>query len=192
MFPVDNTSFAAAMKQCGIKDLESATIRQICSLAAELERRTGEDCVHLEMGNPGLPASKVGIEAEIKALQAGIPNQYPNISGFPGLKNAGERFIKAFMDIDIPARCIIPTVGSMQGCFTVFMLLGQRQPGRDTILFLNPGFPANRNQAKLLGLREESLRGSRSRSRKGALERSRDGYALLQPQQSCMDQSHRA
>ena len=157
MFPVDNTSFAAAMKQCGIKDLESATIRQICSLAAELERRTGEDCVHLEMGNPGLPASKVGIEAEIKALQAGIPNQYPNISGFPGLKNAGERFIKAFMDIDIPARCIIPTVGSMQGCFTVFMLLGQRQPGRDTILFLNPGFPANRNQAKLLGLREESF-----------------------------------
>lgn len=45
----------------------------------------------------------------------------------------------------------------MQGCFTVFMLLGQRQPGRDTILFLNPGFPANRNQAKLLGLREESF-----------------------------------
>ena len=157
MFPVDNATFDSAMKHCGIMDLESATIRQICSLAAELEHRSGEKCVHLEMGNPGLPAIKVGIDAEIKALQDGIPNKYPDISGMPRLKQAGERFIKAFMDLDIPARCIIPTVGSMQGCFTTFMLLGQRQPGRDTVLFLNPGFPANRNQAKLLGLKEESF-----------------------------------
>ena len=37
------------------------------------------------------------------------------------------------------------------------MLLGQRLPGRDTILFLDPGFPAQHNQVKLLGLNQESL-----------------------------------
>lgn len=157
MFPVDNETFDAAMNQCGIMDLDSATIRQICSLAAELENRTGEKCVHLEMGNPGLPAARIGIEAEVKVLQEGLPNKYPDISGIPQLKQAGERFIKGFMNLDIPGRCIIPTVGSMQGCFTIFLLLKQRDPERDTILFLNPGFPAQRNQAKVVGMKEVSF-----------------------------------
>ncbi|MBD5186316.1 MAG: pyridoxal phosphate-dependent aminotransferase [Bacteroides sp.] len=157
MFPVDNATFDAAMKRCGILDLRSATIRQICALSAILEGETGERCVHLEMGNPGLPASRVGIEAEVEVLRQGLPNKYPDIAGLPRLKKAGERFVKSFMNLDIPARCIIPTVGSMQGCFTTFLLLGQRFPERDTILFLNPGFPAQRNQAKVLGLREESF-----------------------------------
>lgn len=157
MFPIDNATFDAAMKRCGIMDLDSATIRQICALAAALEEEAGEKCVHLEMGNPGLPAAQIGIEAEIEALRNGIPNKYPDIAGIPSLKKAAERFIKAFMNIDIPARCIIPTVGSMQGCFTTFLLLGHREPGRDTILFLDPGFPAQRNQARVLGLKEESF-----------------------------------
>ncbi len=145
------------MKRCGIKDLDTATIRQICSLAAALEQEAGEPCVHLEMGNPGIPAAQIGIDAEIEVLRQGLPNRYPDIAGIPQLKKAGERFLKAFMNTDLPARCIIPTVGSMQGCFTTFLLIGQREPGRDTILFLDPGFPAQRNQAHTLGLREESF-----------------------------------
>lgn len=157
MFPIDNAAFDRALSRCGILDLKNATIRQIVALAGIIENETGQDYVHLEMGNPGLPASEIGIEAEIEALRAGIPNQYPNIAGYPHLKDAASRFVKSFMDLDIPGRCIIPTVGSMQGSFTLFLLLGQRQPGRDTILFLNPGFPAQRHQAKVLGLKEESF-----------------------------------
>ena len=56
------------------------------------------------------------------------------------------------MDIDIPEKAIVPTVGSMQASFTLQLLLSQRLPGRDTILFFNPGFPAQRHQAKVLGL----------------------------------------
>lgn len=145
------------MKATGIVNISSATIRQISALASRLERLMGEPFVHLEMGNPGLPASPVGIEAEISALSAGIANVYPNIAGMPALKENGSRFMKAFLDLDIPARCIIPTVGSMQATFTLFLLLGQRLPGRDTILFLDPGFPAQHNQVKLLGLNQVSL-----------------------------------
>lgn len=140
-----------------IANISSATIRQIMALATRLEYLMGEPFVHLEMGNPGLPASKVGVDAERDALLKGIAGQYPNIVGIPELKENGSKFLKAFLDIDIPARCVVPTVGSMQATFTLFLLLGQRLPGRDTILFLDPGFPAQHNQAKLLGLNQESL-----------------------------------
>lgn len=157
MFPIDRKNFDSAMSAAGIIDLGSATIRQIAALAASLEKQAGAACVHLEMGNPGLPPSQVGIEAECRALRAGVPGTYPNAAGIAPVKEAGSRFFKAFENVDIPARCIIPTVGSMQGCFTTMLLLGQRQPGRDTILFLNPGFPAQHHQAKLLGLREAAF-----------------------------------
>ena len=82
---------------------------------------------------------------------------YPNIAGIKPLKDAGSDFLKAFFDIDIPGRCIVPTVGSMQGTFTLFLLMGQRIKGKDTILFLDPGFPAQHNQVKLLGLEQRSV-----------------------------------
>lgn len=157
MYPIDRKLFDEAMAKCGILDLANATIRQIGALAAALETIAGEESVHLEMGNPGLPAVPIGVEAEHAALDKGVAGIYPNIAGIPQLKNAAEKFIKAFLDIEMPARCIIPTVGSMQGSFTLLLLLGQRLPGRDTVLYLDPGFPAQRNQAKVLGLQTRSF-----------------------------------
>lgn len=157
MKPISIETLNSEMKAMNIPNIASATIRQILALAHHLEEHLGEPFVHLEMGNPGLPASQVGIEAERAALLTGIASQYPNIAGIPALKENGHRFLKAFLDIDIPPRCIVPTVGSMQATFTLFMLLGQRIPGKDTILFLDPGFPAQHNQVKLLGLNQESL-----------------------------------
>ena len=136
----------------GILDISTATIRQIVALSGALEKEADEKFVHLELGNPGLPSSEIGIEAEIEALRTGVANKYPAINGIPELKKAGTRFVKAFMDIDIPEKAIVPTVGSMQASFTLQLLLSQRLPGRDTILFFNPGFPAQRHQAKVLGL----------------------------------------
>ena len=172
-----------------IPNIASATIRQILALAVRLERHLGDRFVHLEMGNPGLPASETGIEAECAALRSGIANQYPNISGIPKLKEAGSKFLKAFMDVDVPPRCIIPTVGSMQATFTLFLLLGQRIPGKDTILFLDPGFPAQHNQVKLLGLKQESIDMYEARGEK--LEGKYLGDTLQQSQQPRLDQSDR-
>ena len=75
----------------------------------------------------------------------------------PVLKRMGSEFLKAFFDISVSARSIVPTVGSMQGTFTMMLLLGQRLKEKDTILIINPGFPAQRHQAKLLGLRTQSF-----------------------------------
>lgn len=145
---------AEAIKRLSILDLSSATIRQICSLANELEHDSADKMVHLEIGNPGLKAEDIGVEAEINALRSGVANQYPNIAGIPRLKQATKDFVKAFMNVDVPQKGVVPTVGSMQASFTLMLLLAQRMPGKDTMLFLNPGFPAQRNQAKLLGIKE--------------------------------------
>lgn len=157
MKPVSTAQFRQALEMMNIPDVSSATIRQIAALASNLQEHLGEDFVHLEMGNPGLPAAAEGVEAERAALAAGVANIYPNIAGINELKTAGSDFLKAFFDIDIPGRCIVPTVGSMQGTFTLFILLGQRIPGKDTILYLDPGFPAQHHQAKLLGLNQRSI-----------------------------------
>lgn len=157
MFPVSEEIFSKAVENQMIMDLGSATIRQICSLADEIEEKAGEKMIHLEMGSPGLDAESVGIEAEVKALKGGIANKYPNIAGIPQLKKAGKKFIKAFANIDVEERCIIPTVGSMQGSFTLQLLLSKLSKEKDTMLFLTPGFPAQITQAKVLGINIEEF-----------------------------------
>ena len=135
----------------------TATIRQIVGLSEALEKVAEEKFIHLEIGNPGLPSSQVGVDAECEALKNGVANKYPDIAGIPALKSAGARFVKSFLDVEVPAKCVIPTVGSMQGSFTLMLLLKQRIPEKDTMLFINPGFPAQRHQGKILGMNSESF-----------------------------------
>ncbi|MCF0213977.1 MAG: pyridoxal phosphate-dependent aminotransferase [Muribaculaceae bacterium] len=157
MFPLSKETLDSCMKSMMIPNLSCATIRQISVLADHLEEHANEPMVHLEIGNPGLPAEEIGINAHCEALHSGVARMYPNVAGIPSLKKNASEFIKAFLDIDVPAETIVPTVGSMQGCFTLELLLNQRLKERDTILFINPGFPAQRHQAKVLGIRQQSF-----------------------------------
>lgn len=152
MFPISQEILDKTAADLGIVDMSTATIRQIVSLSEALELEADEKFIHLELGNPGLPPSEIGVEAEIEALRRGVANSYPAITGIPELKKAASRFIKAFLDIDVPEKMIVPTVGSMQASFTLQLLMSHRLPERDSILFFNPGFSAQRHQAKVLGI----------------------------------------
>lgn len=152
MYPLTRQHLSQALSSLEIPDITSATIRQIGALASTMEKMAEEKMVHLEIGNPGLPSEQIGVEAEIEALRSGVANKYPDIAGIASLKKNGSRFIKAFLDVDVPEKGIVPTVGSMQGCFTLMQLLKLRIPSKDTLLMLYPGFPAQRHQAKVLGL----------------------------------------
>lgn len=48
------------------------------------------------------------------------------------------------MDIDINPAHIIPTVGAMQASYTAFMALTECKSGKDTVLFIDPGFPVQK------------------------------------------------
>lgn len=157
MLPLTEQQLDALMKRLNIATLSGATIRQIVAVAAAAEKEAGEPFVHLEVGNPGLPPQTVGTEAECAALRDGVAATYPPIMGIPEIKTAGSRFVKAFIDTDIEPRCIVPSVGSMQGSFAMLLLLSLRDPEKDTMLYLNPGFAPQHLQAKLVGLKEESF-----------------------------------
>ncbi len=154
---IDNASLAAVLEQMGISDISNATIRQSGEIARTLERELGIEFLHLEMGIPGLPPAGVGVEAECAALKAGVASIYPNMNGIPELKHEASRFLKAFLDIDVAPRGCVPTVGSMQGSFSSFILCSQLNPDKDTVLFIDPGFPVQRNQTNLLNIRSISF-----------------------------------
>ena len=155
--PVSSSALSSVLAEMCISDIADATIRQSGAIGRKLERLTSTEFLHLEMGIPGLPPSAVGIEAECAALRSGIASQYPDMLGAEPLKQEASRFLKAFLDIDVAPLGCIPTVGSMQGGFCAFMLCSQLSPDKDTILFIDPGFPVQKKQAQLLGVRSESF-----------------------------------
>ena len=111
----------------------------------------------MELGEPGLPAEQIGIAAEHKALKAGYGSKYPIITGIPEVKHWGSEFVRAFMGLDIPTDCIVPTVGSMQAAFALNMTMAQLDKERDTVLFLDPCFPVQKQQCKVIGVRVDAF-----------------------------------
>lgn len=156
-FPIDNAVLESVLDQMDILDISGATIRQSGAIARAIESREGCEFIHMEMGIPGLPPVRVGIEAEKTALDSGVASQYPNMAGTPDLKLQASRFLKAYLDIDVAPSGCVPTVGSMQGSFSTFLLCSHLQPEKDTILFIDPGFPVQRTQAHILNIRSESF-----------------------------------
>lgn len=157
MLPLSDEQLTGIISRLDIPSLTEATIRQVVAVTTEAEKASGEKYMHLELGNPGLPSQQIGVEAECEALRNGIANKYPPVMGTPALKNAASRFVKAFLDVDIPGNCIVPSVGSMQGSFSLMLLLGHRDPAKDTMLYLDPGFAPQHLQAQILGLKQTSF-----------------------------------
>lgn len=155
--PVDYQTARKVIEGYGLPDFGKATIREVVAISNQLEQLTKTEFIHMEMGVPGLPAAKVGVEAEIKALQAGAASIYPNINGLPELKEEASRFIKAFINIDVAAEGCVPVTGSMQGTYASFLVSGQCTPGKDTILFIDPGFPVQKQQIAVMGYKYESF-----------------------------------
>ncbi len=157
------------MSEHGVKNFGQATIRQTVLVSNKLEQLTGVEFIHLEIGSPGLEVNQIGIKAQKEALDAGVSSQYPDIAGLPLLKENTSRFIKAFLDIDVPPLCCIPTVGSMMGTFASITLCCNLEQGKDTIVFLNPGFSVQPLQVDILGFKKKgfdlySNRGERLKS----------------------------
>ena len=146
-----------AAQELEIKDISSASIRQVGAVVRAVEKRLGVEYIHFEMGIPGLPPSEVGVKAECEALQRGVASQYPIIDGIQPIKESASNFIKAFLDVDLKPTGCIPTVGSMQASFASLMLCSHLDSKRDTVLYLDPGFPVQKMQAQVIGVKIASF-----------------------------------
>lgn len=155
--PINYEIVKRNIEESNLANLSKATIREIKKLIDEIEKATGEKYIRMEMGIPGLPPSKVGVDAEIAALKKGVASKYPDIQGIPELKKESSRFVKLFLDVEVDPEGCIPTVGSMQGSFAAFIILNRMYEKKNTVLFLDPGFPVHKQQLKVLGQKWETF-----------------------------------
>lgn len=149
--PIPDHIVEMIKKATGITSLGKASIREIVHLVNQIEHKTGISFVRMEMGVPGLKASSIGTDAEIEALKQGVASVYPEITGLGILKKEISSFIKLFLNVDIDPSGCIPTVGSMMGSMICFLVANRNDKTKEGSLFIDPGFPVQKQQVKMLG-----------------------------------------
>ena len=155
--PISKEVIDNASKEFQISDISNATIREVKAIAAKVEQESGVEFIKMEMGVPGLPPSSIGVNAEIEALKNGVASVYPNVDGYSELKLQASNFAKAFINVDIDPKGCIPVVGSMQGTYVSFLACCQCHEKKDTILFIDPGFPVQKQQVVVMGQKYETF-----------------------------------
>lgn len=153
--PINNNIVSEKLAESGIENVGKASIREIKRLVDNIEKASGQKFIRMEMGVPGIPATTIGVEAQIAALQSGVASVYPDIDGTAPLKQEVSRFVKLFLNRDVPPANCIPTVGSMQGGYACFMTLNRLHKEKDTTLFIDPGFPVHKQQCRVIGVKYE-------------------------------------
>ena len=148
--PINFDIVNGKIAESGIKNIGKASIRELVSLVNDIEHDTNEKFIRMEMGVPGLAPPEIGTNAEIEALKNGVASKYPMIDGIAQLKDEISLFVKNFLNIDVNRKGCIPTVGSMQGGFAAFLMLTKLDAKKDTVLFIDPGFPVQKQQLEVL------------------------------------------
>jgi aspartate/methionine/tyrosine aminotransferase len=139
------------LRECKLEKLGKASIREVLKLVNEIEKSSDIKFVRMGMGVPGLKPPEIATKAEIKALRQGVASQYPDIEGLPVLKKEASRFLKLFLNIDVSPEGCVPTCGSMQGSFAVFITVNRTDRNKEGTLFLDPGFPVQKQQCLVVG-----------------------------------------
>lgn len=141
-----------AKAKYGVDALEHASIRQLVMMISELESATGQRFVRMELGVPGLEPATAAREAEHAVLDSPKLAQYPALNGNESLRNTLQAFFKGFLNIERSGDTFIPTAGAMQASLAAFWLITKLDEKKTTLLFLDPGFPTQVQQAKSLGI----------------------------------------
>ena len=156
-FPLDKTKIDRIIKEQRV-DIEHASIRQVNLIVQAVEKELGVKFIRMEFGVPGFPSDRRALEKEAEyILKMNVTANYPPFNGTEEFRNAASKFVKMFMDIDVPPSNVVATCGAQQGCFISLFLAGKMDTERNCILFIDPGFSVNKLQIKVLGLKSDSV-----------------------------------
>ncbi|MFA6932645.1 MAG: aminotransferase class I/II-fold pyridoxal phosphate-dependent enzyme, partial [Bacteroidales bacterium] len=153
--PFDRDLIEGILAKNKIQSVGASSIREVKKIIDDVEGATKQKFIRMEMGIPGLPATQIGLDAQIQSLKDGVAAIYPDIYGTQELKHETSLFVKNFINIDIPEDCCVPTVGSMQGGFASFLTISRMDPKKNKVLFIDPGFPVQKTQCRILGIETE-------------------------------------
>jgi len=149
--PINYQIVKEKISESGLPVVGNATIRELVRLVNRIEEATGEKFIRMEMGVPGLNPPDIGIQAEIDALSKGVASKYPMIEGVKALKDELSRFCKLFLNLEVSPEQCLPSVGSMQGAFASFLVANRTDRNKEGTLFIDPGFPVQKQQCRVLG-----------------------------------------
>jgi aspartate/methionine/tyrosine aminotransferase len=127
--------------------IEPFMAMDVMSQAAALER-AGRSVVHLEVGEPGLPAPLAVRQAAMRALEAGRIG-YTEALGMPGLRQRIATHYGESYGVTLSPERVAVTTGSSGGFILAFLALfdvGAR------VAIAAPGYPAYRNILDALGI----------------------------------------
>ena len=116
--------------------------------AANERAATGEDIVHLEVGQPATPAPSAVLATAAAALRSD-PLGYTDATGIADLRRRIARHYGELYGIDVDPGRIFVTTGSSGGFILAF--LAAFDPG-DRVALAEPGYPAYRNILTALGI----------------------------------------
>lgn len=121
--------------------------------AANERQASGEDIVHLELGQPATPAPRGAIEAAQWALEA-EPLGYTEAFGLASLRARIAEFYRLRHGVAVDAERIVVTTGSSGGF--VLSFLAAFDAG-DRVALADPSYPAYRNILLALGIEPVAL-----------------------------------
>lgn len=187
---------ASVVKELQIADLAHATIGEVLLVASRLEQQTGIPFIRMDQGSPGLPANRVGVEAEKAALDRGVGAQYPAADGIPELKREASRFREGFCRYRHLATGL-HTYDRFGGCLVRgvrhyhTVRAGKRQGLVYRSGIPHPEIPVAHHRGEVGTVRHLPLSGRGVEGEAGELSETRRhrGYRLLQSEQSGVDLS---
>ncbi|QIK41415.1 pyridoxal phosphate-dependent aminotransferase [Pontivivens nitratireducens] len=124
--------------------------------AARAAEATGQDVIHMEVGQPGTPAPKLARDGLNRAMEAG-PLGYTVALGLPALRERIARHYGEVYGVDVAPSRIVVTSGSSAGFILSFLSLfdaGQR------VGIADPGYPSYRNILGALDLQAVRIEGT--------------------------------
>ncbi len=151
--PIDYKTVKETIENYGVEEVGKGSIRDVVKIVNIIEKKTGKKFIRMEMGVPSLAPPEIGTNAEIEALKKGVASKYPMLEGVPAIKKELKRFMKLFLNLDVEEENCVPTVGSMMGGMATFLTAGRREAKKDTILFIDPGFPVQKHQLDVIGMK---------------------------------------
>ena len=115
--------------------------------AKQLEAE-GQSVLHLEVGEPDFATARPIIDAGILALRQ-LKTHYTAATGLPELRQAITDYYRRRFDIALDPRRVVVTPGASGALQLALSVLTE---AGDSILLTDPGYPCNRNIARVLGV----------------------------------------
>ncbi len=134
------------------EDISPFHVMDILAQANQLEAQ-GQDIIHMEVGEPDFDTPQPIIDAGIAALKAGKTHYTPAL-GLPELREAIANWYKTRYQVDVSANRIVVTPGASGALLLVMGALLERDKN---VLLADPGYPCNRNFARFVEGKAQSI-----------------------------------